>query len=57
MELTQSEKITLTVMLDEKIKEWARLVHDIPALAEHFNIQELQTIKTKINERTETILR
>ncbi len=44
-------------MLDEKIKEWARLVHDIPALAEHFNIQELQTIKTKINERTETILR
>ena len=57
MELTKSEIITLTVILDNKIKEWAQLVQNFPAMAEHFDITELQTIKTKINERTETILR
>lgn len=50
MELTQSEIITLTVILDNKIKEWAQLVQNFPAMEEHFNIQELITIKNKINE-------
>lgn len=57
MELTKSEIITLTVILDNKIKEWAQLVQNFPAMQEHFDIKELQIIKTKINERTETILR
>jgi len=57
MELTKSEIITLTVILDNKIKEWAQLVQNFPAMQEHFDITELQTIKTKINETSETILR
>lgn len=50
MELTQSEKITLVVMLDEKIKEWAQLVHNFSGLEDVFDTQELRTIKNKINE-------
>ena len=48
--LTQQEKITLIVMLDEKIKEWAKLVHDFPAMHEFFSVKELITIKNKLQD-------
>jgi hypothetical protein len=56
MELTKSEIITLTVILEDKIKEWVQLVHNFPELHEHFNVTELKTIKSKINEGIKAVL-
>lgn len=50
MELTKEEKIRLIVILEDKIKEWTQLVHNFPAMADIFDVQDLITIKTKLNE-------
>lgn len=50
MELTKEEKIRLIVLLEDKIKEWSQLLHNFPTMADIFNVQDLITIKTKLNE-------
>lgn len=37
-------------MLDEKIKEWAQLVHNFPGLSDIFDVQDLITIKNKLQD-------
>jgi hypothetical protein len=50
MELTKEEKIRLIVILEDKIKEWTQLVHNFRGMSDIFNVQDLITIKNKINE-------
>jgi hypothetical protein len=58
MELNYFELLTIQRLLDDKIKLYESWLDD-EQLSNFFamQIKELQTIKTKINERTETILR
>jgi len=58
MELNYFELLTIQRLLDDKIKLYESWLDD-EQLSNFFQTQitELQTIKTKINERTETILR
>jgi hypothetical protein len=46
--LTQEEKTRLVVILEDKIKEWTQLVHNFPGLSDIFNVQDLVTIKNKL---------
>jgi len=57
MELTIYELLTLKRLIDEKIKLYKSFL-DNGQLDSFFQIQitDLQTLKTKVNERVETVL-